>query len=153
MSPRPVPFWERVDTSAGPESCWPWQGAIARLTGYGAYTADSKSYKAHRFAFIDAVGLIPVGLFVCHRCDNPPCCNPQHLFLGTAADNTADMFAKGRQMRGAGEKHSQAKLTWEVVRSIRASSDTGIHLAARHGVSRAMVSRIRQNHAWKELSL
>lgn len=87
-------FWSRVDDSGGPDSCWPWQ--LSRFpTGYGHAILHGREY-AHRIAYELATGNDPRGLDVCHTCDNPPCCNPAHLFAGTALDNMRDRDAKGR---------------------------------------------------------
>ena len=95
--PRPVRpvadrLWERVDRSG---DCWLWTGAITGV-GYGHIYADGRLAYTHRLAYELTYGPIPEGLFVCHHCDNPPCCRPEHLFLGTAQDNQSDMAAKGR---------------------------------------------------------
>jgi hypothetical protein len=95
----PEPFWAKVDVSDS-ASCWPWTGH-RDARGYGRTT--KRSTTAHRVAWEVTHGEIPAGLFVCHRCDNPPCCNPAHLFLGTAGDNARDMAAKGR-VRGGGPR-------------------------------------------------
>lgn len=88
-------FWAKVDTAGGIDACWPWSGnRIAK--GYGIFTHRGRNAGAHRTAYQYAVGQIPDGLWVLHRCDNPPCCNPAHLWLGTATDNNRDMIAKGR---------------------------------------------------------
>ena len=99
VAPRPIGerFWEKVDMSQGPESCWPWTGATQK--GYGAFgTRQGHLERAHRMAWMLTHGEIPDGVNVLHHCDNPLCCNPhpKHLFLGTLSDNTRDMHAKGR---------------------------------------------------------
>lgn len=92
-------FWSHVDRSAGPEGCWPWT-ACKTIHGYGWTRTGGIGHSAHRVAYTIANGPIPDGLVVCHRCDNRPCCNPAHLWLGTSADNAADCSAKGRTARG-----------------------------------------------------
>jgi hypothetical protein len=88
---------------------------------------------------------------VLHRCDNPPCVNPAHLFLGTMRDNTRDMMAKGRDPF-IGERHNQAKLTDDAVREIRNSPETGRALANRFSVSQATICLVRQRKHWKHVS-
>ncbi len=87
-------FWSKVAASASTE-CWPWVGGLF-AKGYGCFPVQRKSYYAHRYALALRSGLDPIGLVVCHRCDNPRCCNPAHLFAGTHGDNMQDMLAKGR---------------------------------------------------------
>lgn len=96
-------FWSRVDRSGGPDACWLWQ-RVFDDHGYGFFSSNAKTERSRRVAYEIAVGVIPDGLCVLHRCDNPPCCNPSHLFIGTIADNNADRDRKGRQrsMRGDG---------------------------------------------------
>ncbi len=86
-------LWERVNKT---DSCWLWTGATSSANYGQIRFAKDKCVLTHRLAWEVTKGAIPDGLYVLHRCDNPPCCNPDHLFLGTAADNTADMMAKGR---------------------------------------------------------
>lgn len=88
----PEAFWSRVDKSG---DCWLWTKFV-NSNGYGRLTYRRKQYSAHRIAFLLAVGDIPPGLNVLHRCDNPPCVRPDHLFLGTQADNMRDMAQKNR---------------------------------------------------------
>jgi len=85
-------FWAKVDRSG---DCWVWIGT-RWPTGYGQMRGDGRQLMAHRVAWQIVKGPIPEGLFVCHKCDNPPCVRPDHLFLGTAADNTRDRDVKGR---------------------------------------------------------
>lgn len=167
-------YWPKVDTSAGPDLCWPWRGRVDRR-GYGLFAGGQGRQAAHRFAYIQAYGPIPEGMCVCHHCDNPPCQNPGHLFLGTQADNMADMAAKGRAVSGfagrpdlvkRGEAHwmhmrpdriprgvktPAAKLNDDAVREIRASVADGVPqktLAAKFGVSAGAISLIVARKTW-----
>lgn len=96
-------FWAKVDKSGGPDACWLWTAGRSDW-GYGHFRVGSKNLQAHRFAWELTRGPIPAGLLVLHRCDNPPCCNSAHHFLGTHADNMADAKAKGRLRNPQAEK-------------------------------------------------
>lgn len=90
-------FWEKVNKSG---ECWTWTACTHHQWGYGHFRAGGKLVTAHRYSWELHNGPIPPGMRVCHRCDNPPCVRPAHLFLGTDADNAHDMIAKGRHYRG-----------------------------------------------------
>jgi hypothetical protein len=140
-------FWDKVDQSAGSDACWPWTGNRGRA-GYGLIREGRgrKRLTASRVSWAIANGPIPTGLHVCHHCDNPPCVNPAHLFLGTNAENVADRVAKGRP--AFGERWHSAKLTDAQVREIRASSDPIRKVAARYGIAFAQVSRLRRRKTY-----
>lgn len=92
-------FWARVDQSGGHDACWPWTGSLDRK-GYGRPYAKDWPRRTHRVAWMLTNGPIPEGMSICHHCDNPPCCNPAHLFCGSNLDNIADRVAKGRSATG-----------------------------------------------------
>ena len=92
-------FWSRVDKSGGPDACWLWT-AGTHTRGYGRIRWNGKAQSAHRISWALAYGPISEDLYVCHKCDNPLCCNPSHFFLGTASENTNDMMSKGRDNNG-----------------------------------------------------
>lgn len=141
----------KVDRSGGPDACHPWTAATDK--GYGRIGVAGRSLKAHRVGWELLHGPIPPGLQVLHRCDNPPCQNERHWFLGTHADNMADKNAKGRGTGGAppGERNGRAKLSAEQVTAIRASIEPQRALAARFGVSGPQISRIRRGHLWVDV--
>lgn len=99
--PRPLEtvaerFWAKVDRSAGADACWPWTSGLTE-DGYGQFAGPAgERLRAHRVAYELTHGALPPGLFACHGCDNRPCCNPKHLFAGTAKDNYQDSLVKGR---------------------------------------------------------
>src|SRR3954470_14285142 len=124
-------FWPRVDRSAGPDGCWPWTGPVNEH-GYGSTSVGSRTdgsrrmAKAHRIAWALTYG-DPGDLDVLHTCDNPPCCNPACLFLGTQADNLKDMRQKGRG--NVGERHGHSTLTTSQVLRMRWYARRGIKYA------------------------
>jgi transposase-like protein len=137
-------FWSRF---ARPETdCWDWSGAL-NPKGYGEFGVGDRSPLAHRFAFELFVGPIPRGRLVCHRCDNPRCVNPAHLFIGTHADNVHDMMAKGRRPVPWREKKIIIQnLTDEQVAEIRRRGEGGGEslsaIARELGVTTGLVSRL-----------
>ncbi|TFH51589.1 MAG: HNH endonuclease [Lysobacterales bacterium] len=145
-------FWARVD-KGGPDECWPWLGLILR-TGYGQIGRHGASLGVHRVAYELSVETIPDGLCVCHSCDNPPCCNPRHLWVGSNAENLADMAKKGRASRKAGEDSPNHKLTDNIVMAIRArhaSGETQRAISLDYVVAPATISAIVRRKTWRHL--
>lgn len=139
-------FWSHVD-KRGPNDCWFWTGTV-QSKGYGLYN----QCLAHRLAYQLATGMNPGLLLVCHHCDVRLCCNPRHLFLGTAQDNSDDMKQKERQQRCAGEEASRAELTSANVVSIRNSLATHRILAKQYGVSESTIASARTGKTWKTVT-
>ena len=117
--------------------------------GYGQIKVRKKTRLAHRISYELSVGPIPPGLQVLHRCDNPPCVNPAHLFVGTHMDNVNDCLGKGRWVNGP--KNGMSKLTDEQVLKIRADTRTGVAIAAEYKIAKTLVSQIRLRRIWKHL--
>lgn len=140
-----------VRTMPVPEcGCWLWMGGCDGH-GYGGLDVDGKQQSAHRRAWSLFRGEIPKGMHVLHRCDVPCCVNPDHLFLGTPADNMADKSAKGRTARHFGEDNPASKLSADNVRAIRASSEKLKVLAARYSVGMSQISKVRRGERWRAL--
>ena len=134
-----------VDNHGG--GCWSWNKATCY--GYGKLAYGRRQYRAHRVSWEVHKGQIPDGMSVLHRCDNPSCCNPAHLFLGTHDDNMADKVTKNRQAKGSG--HGRAKLSESDVISIRNSPLMGVALAEKYGVSNSTISFIVNDQTWKHV--
>jgi len=147
--PRPLAerFWEKVDVRS-PDECWPWL-ASTKQGGYGKIVGDNgRLLLAHRAAYQLAVGPTPDNLVVCHRCDNPNCVNPAHLFLGTQAENLRDMRAKGRGNPPRGNRHPNARLNDSLVTSIRADARSHRQLARAYGIGKSTVGMIKAGATW-----
>jgi hypothetical protein len=161
-------FWALVDTSG---DCWEWTASRMR-SGYGRITVTTDRGKsqalAHRVAYELTHGPIPAGLVICHRCDNPACVRPDHLFADTQAVNMRDMTAKGRRARGErqglrlhpecaarGERVASAKLTAEQVREIRRSYEAGEltqkQIGRKYGVSQSGISLLIRRLNWRHV--
>ena len=155
MKPGPKPKSFESFLRPAENGCIEWAGVTLRSNGrdshrYGRFTRDGKKYLAHRYAYEAVVGSIPDAMDVLHRCDNTLCCNPKHLFLGTQADNMADMSSKGRARKTGdpkpkGEASPRAKLTDAQItdlRARRASGETVTALATVYGVHHSYISRL-----------
>lgn len=128
--------------------CWLWVAAI-RPDSYGQFHIRRKPFAAHRASYLLFVGDLVPGRLVCHTCDVPRCVNPEHLFLATCAENSADMVAKNRSSKG--EAHSQAKLTEAEVLAIRATSGVSAQVAEKFGVDASLVRMIRRRAIWRHI--
>lgn len=156
-----VRFWAKVDRSQGPDACWPWRAGRDRQ-GYGKFWVRSGVGETGRTVHASRVAL---GLFLgrpvaddksaCHHCDNPPCCNPAHLYEGSSDANANDRHSRGRDPHG--ERHGRARLTEELVRQIRAAYRPNtrgagpVSLARRFGLSSRTVRNVVYRLAWRHI--
>jgi len=145
-----LPDFFKPRVKENPETgCQEWQMFLTPR-GYGQLTYRNRRWLAHRLSYHMAVGEIRGALLVCHKCDNPKCVNPNHLFLGTDADNVSDKVFKGRQL--SGESHGASKLTQDQVDEIRRRVRAGerqIRLSEEFGVNRSCISKIINNLHWR----
>lgn len=148
-------FWRYVDTSG---DCWLWAGGSVNKKGYGQIQTGGKGSKhvlAHRLSYEMHHGVIPDGMVVMHKCDNPSCVNPDHLRVGTQSENIIDAMTKGRKVlpdlpRFSGENHPSSKLTAENVKYIQTCGKPTKELAAQFGVALSTVIRARNGRSWKQ---
>ncbi len=141
-------FWSKVQKGPG---CWVWT-ASCYANGYGKFEVKGSILYAHRVSYAMKHD-IPKGLCVLHECDNRKCVRPSHLWLGTHADNTADMMNKGRQVAGVshGTQNGRAKLTEAQVKVIRRDSRTFYVIAKDYGVCSSTIGYIKQRKTWKHV--
>lgn len=147
----PVSVRIKAYSKPNPETgCWEWQ-RYRKPSGYGTIAFEGKPYyHAHRASYAEFVGPIPDGMWVLHKCDNRPCVNPDHLFLGSMQDNVDDRNRKKRQARG--DQVGTSKLTWPIVRQIKnelAAGQTCREIGKRYSVHKSTIERIRSGESWK----
>jgi antitoxin component of RelBE/YafQ-DinJ toxin-antitoxin module len=161
-------LWEKVDI-LGEDDCWEW-GAGKHKFGYGMFWISGKTVAVHRVIYELVNGALDDGLCVLHECDNPPCCNPRHLFPGTSTDNTADRHSKGRDAKGEthgsrtspenirrGSRVSRAKLTEETVFCIREGYARGLkttyQIGEEYGLTASQIGRILLGKSWRHVEM
>jgi hypothetical protein len=145
-------FWAKVQKTDG---CWLWTGS-KMPKGYGSFGYGRRTRTAHRMAFEWAKGPVPPGLFVCHHCDTPACVNPDHLYAGTAQQNTDDMMRRGRR-RDGGPKPNEAynqklnPVAIRVIRYLRSRGVSGPRLARAYRLDHTTVYAICKREVWKHV--
>lgn len=141
-----------IERSSDPDQCWGWNGP--KNHSYGVLGSGYSDVRVHRLVWEKEFGPIPEGMQVCHSCDNPPCCNPRHLFLGTQADNNADKESKGRGTKPpkmVGIDHFNAKLTDSDILDIQQLLEWGMlqrSIGVRYGVHQTLISLIKGRKIW-----
>lgn len=136
-------FYENIEKT---DTCWNWKGLY--WNGYGVLFYK-KQITAHRFSYMIHKGSLEKGKCICHTCDNPKCVNPEHLYQGSFKDNAKDASDRGRLRHG--EKHHKSKLTEDDVRYILTSTEKGIDLAKKYGVTKTQISLIRTRKSWLKI--
>ena len=164
MKPTTIERFESKFVRGPADECWLWTAATGG-SGYGIFSDGGRLTGAHRFSYKTHVGPIPSGMHVLHHCDTRLCVNPSHLFLGTHADNAADMVSKNRQVQGdshwsrtqpeklvRGDRHGRAKLTEaQVVEILSIHGEPQAQIAKRFGVSFWQINRIRNGTSWSHI--
>ena len=134
--------------------CWIWTDEPIQKLGYGRMRFKYKDYRANRLSYSIYKGKIPIGMMVCHTCDNRLCVNPDHLFLGTAKDNVQDMYSKNRQCDRRGELCPTSKLATEDVINIRRIAKIGFthaYIATLYDVGQQQITKIIKGQRWSHI--
>ncbi len=153
-------FWSKVNIK-GKDDCWEWTAAKSKK-GYGRFKVDGKLVSPHRFSYELENGEIPEGMFICHKCDNPPCVNPDHLFVGTGSDNMKDCYEKGRstillirpENQAKGSTIGTSKLNEKQVKEIKIRlkcGDKPVDIADDYNVYRSTISKINCGTTWNHV--
>jgi hypothetical protein len=141
-------FWSKVDQT-NPSGCWIWLACVRGSNSYGVFriSKDKGDVQAHRYSYELKFGPIPKGMLICHKCDNPKCVNPDHLFLGTHKTNAMD-----RELKNRSKTHGQQKLTLDQVIQIKSSSLSQSKLSKIYHVSRKTIASIQYGQTWKNIT-
>jgi len=148
----PVATRLKTKTIIGDGGCWLWMGSKSH-NGYGYINTEAGVKRVHRVSFEMHKGAVPKGVFVLHKCDVRNCWNPDHLFLGTASDNTADMMEKSRNVPAPrrGMDNATSLVTDDIVRAIRADHRRIVDIAKDYGIHFTTVSDIRRRKSWRHI--
>lgn len=153
--PTPEERYEKLIDRSNKNGCHIWIGNRNNKMGYGRFRVQNRLELAHRFGYELKYGKIPVGYMVLHKCDNPPCQNSKHWFIGTAKDNMTDMIKKGRGNKARGEQNNLSKLTEKQVIEIRkryiSEKITHRKLASEYGVTHSTIGDIIRKNIWSHI--
>lgn len=147
-------FWSRVVKQEGEDACWEWVGATWQNGRYGKVNSGGKHLRAYHLPWELENGKIPKGMCACHKCDNPACVRPSHIFIGSKSDNFKDMHQKGRAKIEKGTERYNSKLDPGKVREIRKLSSEGIgtcELSRRFNVNTGTIANIKNGTRWKHV--
>jgi len=148
-----IRFWKYIIKNDDINKCWKWTGSKIK-SGYGNISVNDKIKLAHRVSYEMHNGAIPEGMFVCHSCDNPECCNPLHLWIGTNSDNVADKMKKGRLNPNDGMNNPRAILKDQDILEIRKLLLDGVKgavIARQYGVGKTAICRIKLGKSWANI--
>ena len=137
-------FMSKVEKT---DTCWIWTGSKDK-SGYGQFMVNYKNVRAHRYAYSQLKGPIPVGLILRHSCDTPECVNPEHLIAGTHKENATDRVNRGRNRDQRGTNNNMSKLTVEKILAIRDDDRIQLEIAREYGISQQTVSDIKRRKIW-----
>jgi hypothetical protein len=142
-------FYSKVDVGKR-DDCWLINGTVPTVDGYGTFSINGKSIRAHRFSYEVFHGPIPSSLVVRHRCDTPLCVNPYHLQTGTVADNVMDRMLRGRSAKG--ETNGQSKITAAIAKKIFLDQRPYSQISATYGLHKSSISQIKLGKTWSHVT-
>lgn len=144
-------FWSKVNVK-GPNDCWEWTACL-KQGNYGRFGLCGKIELAHRVAFIDIYGMQNIKNCVLHKCDNPRCCNPNHLFEGTIQDNNQDMIKKGRGNQGIRKLNSEAVKVIRWMLKNKPQRGLATKLARLYNINKTTINQIKANKTWRNIKI